>query len=614
MAKKCKTCYNLNMSKILIVGNVIKDVYLSLDQRQNSFELDAEGKNWLDLRFDGRSYKYFQRASILGGVAVSVNVLRKLGMEVEPTVGEIDFSKAHAECDCEYRYILCNDKQICYLTSDERRPAVWKNPSDVVDWIYIDRSVTVTSELIQKIQSYASLSRRTRLAYFIGKTWGENEAKLAKMANIVFCDDAREKIDTSGIVCRITNSEIKLGPLRTEWDVDEDADLRTHLTMHATIAATVFAALLSGRPARDALLLARLNVENSTLNDTLSIDKLNKLLTAEREREKDLELIARSLVVKGKGILAADESGGSIHKKFISAGIDDDYEHRREYRKIFVTTPDLEKYISGVILFDETARQDVEDGENFVDYLTAKGLIPGIKVDMGLVKYHDSDETWTDGLDKLPARLKEYYALGLRFAKWRAAFEIRFDGDKMITPSEKAISENAEILARYAKNCQNNGLVPIVEPEVVYDGDYNIETCAKVTGAVLDEVFERLREYDVDLSACLLKCNMVLAGKKAEVQTPPEEVGAVTAEVLKNHVPAELAGVVFLSGGQSEKQATANLSEVIKHGPFPWPVTFSFARALQGPALETWKGDKKNIKDAQTAFLNRLIANTDALK
>ncbi len=602
------------MSKILVVGNIIKDVYLSLDQRQNNFEVDGDGKNWLDLRFDGSSYKYFQRASMLGGVAVSVNTLEQLGMDVEATVGEIDFSKAHLECDCEYRYILCNDKQICYLTSDERRPAVWKNPSDVVDWIYIDRSVTVTATLIQKIRSYAALSKKTRLAYFIGKQWSSNEAELAKMSNIVFYDGAREDINTRGIVCKIEDSEIALGPLRMEWGVDEDADLRTHLTMHATIAATVFAALLIGRTARDALLMAKINVENSTLNKSLDLARLEKMVQAERQREKDLELIASSLVAKGKGILAADESGGSIHKKFEQAKIPDNYESRREYRKIFVTTPDLEKYVSGVILFDETAKQDVEDGKNFVEYLTERGVIPGIKVDKGLVKYSDSEETWTDGLDGLSMRLAEYYELGLRFAKWRAAFEIRYEGDKMITPTAEVIKRNAEILARYAKSCQNNGIVPIIEPEVVHDGDYSLETCAKVTGEVLDETFRQLKEFDVDLKACLLKCNMVLAGKQYELQTEPKEVGAVTAEVLKNHVPETLAGVVFLSGGQGVEQATENLKEVLKNGPFPWPVTFSYARALQGPALEAWQGEAKNIKRAQEAFKKRLVANTDVLK
>lgn len=604
------------MSKIFIVGNIIKDVYLSLDQNQNNFELDSDGINWLNLRFDGSSHKFFRRSSVLGGAAVSLEVIQKLGLSAEIMGEGIDFTKekARAECDCEYRYILCNDKQICYLTSDERQPANWQTPTDIVDWIYVDRSIAVTPELIQKIRSYLSLSHSTRLAYFIGKNWGANESELAKMANIVFCGEEAKDLATRGIVCQINASEISIGPLHTEWDVDERQDLRTHLTIYTTIAATIFAALLSGRSARDALTLAKLNVENSTLNDSLDWQKLDSLLSQTRSREKDLELIASSLVAKGKGILAADESGGSIHKKFESANIPDDAKHRQAYRKIFATTKDLEKYVSGVILFDETTKQEVEPGVTFTEYLTEKGIIPGVKVDKGLVKYPDSEETWTDGLDNLSTRLAEYHDLGLRFAKWRAAFEIRYDGDNMITPSKKAISDNAEILARYAKKCQDYGLVPIIEPEVVHDGDYTLETCAKVTGEVLDAVFDKLRDFNVDLKACLLKCNMVLAGRQAAQETPPAEVGAVTAEVLKNHVPGELAGVVFLSGGQGVEQATENLAAVIKNGPFPWPVTFSYARALQGPALDAWQGKEENVAAAKKAFKERLIANANALK
>ncbi|MBQ3436542.1 fructose-bisphosphate aldolase class I, partial [Candidatus Saccharibacteria bacterium] len=301
--------------------------------------------------------------------------------------------------------------------------------------------------------------------------------------------------------------------------------------------------------------------------------------------------------------------------KFEQLDIPDTYENRRDYRNIFFTTPDLEKYVNGVILFDETARQFADNGQNFVDFLIGRRIIPGIKVDQGLEKFPNSLETWTKGLDGLDSRLQEYYQMGLRFAKWRSAFEIRLDENgQLITPSDEAITKNCQDLAEYAKKCQFAGIVPIVEPEVVYDGNYSIDDCASTTAKILDTLFESLSDSEVNLRACLLKCNMVLAGKKFSTPSTPAEVGAKTTEILKAHVPESLAGVVFLSGGQTVEQATNNLAEIIKSGPFPWPVTFSFARALQDPALFTWRGDKANQKVAQDAFLDRLIANTDALK
>ena len=241
-------------------------------------------------------------------------------------------------------------------------------------------------------------------------------------------------------------------------------------------------------------------------------------------------------------------------------------------------------------------------------------IVPGIKVDQGLEKIENSVETYTKGLDGLALRLREYYRMGLRFAKWRAAFEIHVNEvGEIITPSEMAIEENCRILAEYAKECQSAGLVPIVEPEVVYDGYYGIDKSAEVTAKILDKLFATLTDFGVNLKACVLKCNMVLAGKQFGDSTP-DEVGEATARVLKEHVPSELAGVVFLSGGQTVEQATDNLAKVIENGPFEFPVTFSFARALQDPALFAWKGDNANTEVAKEAFKARLVANTDVLR
>ena len=355
--------------------------------------------------------------------------------------------------------------------------------------------------------------------------------------------------------------------------------------------------------------MAKLNLENMKLDCTLPEAELGILAEEEKNSAINLRQMAKQLVAYGKGILAADESGGSIHKKFESMNIPDDYEHRRDYRNLFFTTPDLEKYVNGVILFDETARQFADDGRDFVKFLTSKGIIPGIKVDKGLANMPGSQEKYTLGLAGLPERLEEYYDMGLRFAKWRAAFEIT-----PTTPTKNTVYKNVEILASYAKMCQDAYIVPIVEPEVVFDGDYPVEHSAAITGIILKELFDELKRQEVDLSATILKVNMVLAGKQYKTQSTPKEVAAWTAKVLRKFVPKELAGVVFLSGGQTPEQATENLQEITNLGPYPWPVTFSYARALQGPALEAWAGNNNNYPKAKQAFLERLQANCAALQ
>jgi len=354
--------------------------------------------------------------------------------------------------------------------------------------------------------------------------------------------------------------------------------------------------------------MAKVNVENSTIAGTLDLDEIKEKMENSDGDETDIRMIAAQLMAAGKGILAADESGGSIHKKFEGLHIPDDAEHRRDYRNIFFSTPGLEQYINGVILFDETTKQHADDGRDFVQYLTAHGIIPGIKVDRGLVNFSGSDEKYTDGLDNLYERMVNYYERGLRFAKWRAAFEITEN-----TPSKMAVEKNAEILAEYAKICQDANIVPIVEPEVVYDGNYTIDQCKEVTAWVLDTLFDELARHEVRLDACILKCNMILAGKKYPIQSTPAEVGLATAEVLRGHVPDQLAGVVFLSGGQTVTQATDNLRAIVENGPYPWAMTFSFARALQDPALNAWNGDNDNYDDAKKAFKERLIENCKVL-
>jgi fructose-bisphosphate aldolase class I len=319
----------------------------------------------------------------------------------------------------------------------------------------------------------------------------------------------------------------------------------------------------------------------------------------------DLENTARALVAEGRGILAADESDGTIKKRFDSIGIESTEENRRAYRDLLFTTEGAEEYISGVILFDETIRQAAGDGTPFPKLLDSKGVIPGIKVDKGAKPLALApDETITEGLDGLRTRLEEYRELGARFAKWRATYSIA--GDK---PSEYCAWTNAHALARYAALCQEAGLVPIVEPEVLQDGTHSIEQSAKATGRVLQAVYTELHDQRVDFRGTLLKPNMVLSGYEASDRAGVDEVAEATLEVLYKHVPAAVPGIVFLSGGQTDEDATAHLSAMNKRGPHPWQLSFSYGRALQAPAIKAWAGKPENVEAAQRAYYHRAKMN-----
>ena len=627
---------------ILIVGNILKDVYLSLDERQNKFETDENGTPWMDVAFNGETHPFFSRTSVFGGAAVTLEVFKKLGInssisgtdfqfekEMDPKELGIETSQKtlaiQSRIADSYRYILSFGDNISYITPSERAETKFVAPTEPVEWIFVDRSSEVTNELVSKIKNHLGLTH-SKLAVFVNTkrlddiAYHEAISELVRNANVVFADGELRDIASNGVICTISDREIRCGSVVRRYKVSKN-DLMTHLTTNSIIAATIFGAMVNGTSTKEALEMAAFNVENSTIKESLTLERLKKMVEQRKETDGNLRLIAKTMVSPGRGILAADESGGSIHKKFEEAGIPDDEEHRRDYRNIFFTTRDLNKYVNGVILFDETARQLSDDGRDFVSYLTSMGIVPGIKVDKGLEPFSEpeySNEKWTKGLEDLPERLAEYFEMGARFAKWRAAFEVTLDGvgsDNITvkTPSRFAIEKNCEILAQYARDCQNAGIVPIVEPEVVHDGYYSVETCAKITGEILDCLFEQLNKFNVNLEGCILKTNMVLAGKKFENQSSPAEVGEWTAKVLKEHCPKELAGIVFLSGGQSVEQSTDNLQAITNNGPFPWPVTFSYARALQGPALDAWKGDNNNADEARNAFAARLVANCKAL-
>lgn len=300
----------------------------------------------------------------------------------------------------------------------------------------------------------------------------------------------------------------------------------------------------------------------------------------------ELERVARAMVAPGKGLLAADESTGTIKKRFDSIQLESTEEHRRAYRDMLFTTPDIDKWISGVIFFDETLRQKTSDGVPFAQYLSGRGILAGIKVDKGakpLALF--SGETITEGLDGLRERFTEYAKLGARFAKWRAVINIA-DG----VPTYAAIEANAQALARYAALAQEQSIVPIVEPEVLMDGGHTLERCEEVTDLVLATVFRQLRLARVELTGMILKPNMVIPGKKSTARTTPEQVATATIGCLKRQVPAAVPGIMFLSGGQSPAEATLHLSLMNRQQPLPWQLSFSYGRALQEAALNAWRG------------------------
>jgi len=320
----------------------------------------------------------------------------------------------------------------------------------------------------------------------------------------------------------------------------------------------------------------------------------------------ELKATIKDMVVVGKGILAADESAKTAAKRLAGINVESTEETRRQYRNLILTVPGIEKCICGVILFEETLSQKTDEGVLFPQHLANVGVVPGIKVDEGLAEFENSIEQYTKGLDGLGERLEKYKKSGCRFAKWRAVYHISRD-----TPTEKAIKKNAQDLAKYAKVCQEHGIVPIVEPEVLIDGNHSIEACYKVTEEVLKEVFAELKKENAMLEYTILKPSMVISGKEASNRANVDEVARQTIKVLKATVPHELPSINFLSGGQTPQEATAHLNRMhTLNEKLPWYVSFSYGRALQDPALKAWQGKNGNLKSAQQAFLKRAKLNS----
>lgn len=320
----------------------------------------------------------------------------------------------------------------------------------------------------------------------------------------------------------------------------------------------------------------------------------------------ELVAIAQAMVTEGKGLLAIDESQGTIAKRFKAVGVESTEQNRRAYREMLLTTKSLGDYISGAILFDETLRQSTANGDTFVPVLEDAGILPGIKVDTGAhpLAGHPGEKV-TEGLDGLRGRLEEYVKLGARFAKWRAVITI---GENI--PTSSCVDANAHALARYAALCQEAGVVPVVEPEVLMDGAHSLDECFEVTESTLRSLFNELYDHNVLLEGTVLKASMVLSGSEAAERAGVEEAAEATVQCLLNAVPAAIAGVVFLSGGQSDAEATAHLDAMNRLGEFPWPLSFSYGRALQAPALAVWsQNPAANVAAAQKRLLHRARMN-----
>ena len=315
---------------------------------------------------------------------------------------------------------------------------------------------------------------------------------------------------------------------------------------------------------------------------------------------------ARFMMQKGKGILAADESVSTMNERLAAVLVDETAEMRRIYRQVLFTAPGIEKYLSGVIFYDASMRNSTDDGVPFPDVLASRGIMPGIKVDKGIVDIVEfPGEKISQGLDDLDERMWEYANLGAYFAKWRATVPIAQN-----TPTEAVMVMNAMILARYASICQKEGVVPMVEPEVLMHGSHDVNRSEEVTTRALQILFATLREYKVDLKAVILKTSMVIAGDSAKVQTSAEEVADATLRTLRMTVPYDIPGIVFLSGGQTPVRATENLQAIASRGTQPWPITFSYSRAIEEPVLATWKGKAENVEKAQAVLLHRLKMNS----
>ena len=594
------------MSKILVVGNVLKDTYLQLDERENRFERDERGVNWLDMSFDGAAWKYFHRTSVYSGAAVSLSVLTQLGVTAEIShvrttlrQGEIEWQDAPVI----YRYILSCKDEVSYLVPSGRVETEWQEPAEVPEWILVDRSAVVAERLVGAIWQYQQEHPGVKLAVHLAKRLTPAARRLAGFADLVFVED--EPVKTTAQVCHLGRKRLTLGTAEENWEM-ERVDTMTHLTIFSTMAATVLAVLSQGGDEREALLWAKLNIEAASLDRSPTRERLEQLAAAEIEKRRNVRLLARELMEPGRGVLAIDEAPERLNRRLEAQGLEARAERRKEFYELLLTTPHLERRLSGVILSEENARMKLSNGRTLLEQAILKGVMPGIKADKGLSEGADG-EKYTLGEERLAERLKNYYGRGFRFAKWRAVFES--DNGK---PGYFALEENTRRMAEFAKQCQLAGLVPVVEPEVLVGERTTLPECVRATARVLIRTLEQLRARHVELDKLVLKVNLLVAGKKVEVKST--EVGFATAKVLGMLIPAEVAGVLILSGGREPQQILADLEALQAEGGLPCRTSFSFSRALENPVLEAWQAEADAAQRARVAqatllkYLDRYLA------
>lgn len=610
------------MSKILIIGNVLKDIYIKLDDRHNDFETDADGIDWLNLGFNGAAHSFFRRTSVYGGAAVSFAVLHRLGLDAEILNSRVEFEDGEVtwlDQPDNYRYIFCHKDEITYFVPSTRKQTDWTMPHGTPEWILIDRSTTASPKLVDELKNFLKFSPTTKLAVHAEKHTTPAGQRLKEMADIVFIEDEPPVHPTVEIVdqpkptpvskqllCHITPHKIVFGDAEESWQLNK-TDMMTHLTVYSTIVATILGVISVGGSAADAVLWARINAEQTSIAGALSARKLQELARKEHDKRSNLRLVAKLIMAKNKGVLALDESEQKLTKRLAEHSITGTAKSRQAYREIILTTPDLERYISSIILSPESAKQKI-NRQHALEYITNRGIIPGLKIDQGLAELVETGESYTVGIDTIFDRLRQAYNDGFRFAKWRAEFII----DKN-QPSFIAVEKNTELLASFAKECQLAGIVPIIESDILQQGSFSIEECAAVTDRVLSTLYEKLEQHHIDLSGCILKTNMITSGTESDTAAPADAVGMATAAILKHSVSRYTAGVLLLSGGQASKVATKNFTAVCQNAPFPWPISFAFGRALGEPVMALWKGDKANIRSAQAGLIRHLEADVDAL-
>lgn len=624
---------------ILSIGNATKDIFLEIGDEK--IHKDEQNLFHYDLTFDDSTLEYQRKAGIFGGVILSEKIFQAAHLKSFSNVnprGLSNYNFDDPKINFLDRYIISHQEQ-SFVLSNKPRKMQWVAPIFVPETIYV-ADANFSKNYLESFRNYLKNHPEITLIFSLNDFSTDLAREFFHRASLVFVDLSQpvlsDIIDYSSVESAVKSfcdlgvrsivftrgKEIIVGNNEKIAQIETDFKLNSFYQSQIFRAAYIAEDFMSSDIEQN-LKTAAVIAGESDFNNILKPVFANQILKKKSDEysvevlQKDenllekMQKVAKDLVAKPKGIFAADESGGNIHKKFESLGIDDTAENRRKYREMFFTTPDIENYLSGVILFEETIEQSNSSGENFVDYLKSRGLLTGVKLDGGLQPLAGFDgETIAVGLDSLEEKLKKYSSRGLDFAKWRVAFTVDVEKDY---PSRAAIAANVQILARYAKLCQNYGIVPIVEPEVIFDGNHSAKDCRIATGRILLDLFDELKLFEVDLTATILKVNMVLAGKNFELPSSPREVASETVNVLKKCVPKELAGIVFLSGGQTVQQATDNLQAITNLGPFDWGVTYSYARALQEPAMKAWAGKDENVRVAQLAFMDRVSANSHAL-